>query len=311
MGMKSSVAVQSGRLNFVQFLILRLLERNALQRQLGHSRFDLANHDLASRGSDFAPNVSQRQRSFGSSTAENRYAGDLAHFLVAGTDLVARRDRRRAFYAETSELPMHIAPRSNTLHNFLAHITALVKVERAHLFGFLRQVTLPNIGPVERDARNNTLHLQRFAPHRCRTRGNQSLPRGVNIVWREPDVIRFLRRGLTAHHRAIQASAIAAAARRMRLERLQFGNFNARPIQDGPRPGSGQPQSSPAFADVLHLHVVHDDEVVEGRDDLLELATIRLDREHLALVVTSISPRIRPCGFSRKAYPPRPEARSR
>jgi hypothetical protein len=63
------------------------------------------------------------------------------------------------------------------------------------------------------------------------------------------------------------------------LQRLQFRNLNARSAHDGARLRSSYAQRSPQSADIGHFHVVHNDVVVKGRQDLLNLNAIGLHLE--------------------------------
>ena len=108
---------------------------------------------------------------------------------------------------------MHVAPRTNALHDLLPHVASFIEVKRAHLLGFLRQVALANIHAIERNAGHDALHLQRFAARWRRPSGNQRLPGFVNILGCEPEFVRFVLRILAAHHSAFHAVTVAIALR--------------------------------------------------------------------------------------------------
>src|SRR6202007_2550042 len=109
-------------------------------------------------------------------------------------------------------------------------ITPLVKVQGAHLFGLLRQVTLANVNTIEWNARGDALHFERLAAHWRGSGGNPCLPGLEHVLGIEPDFVRFPRRIFAANYRALHACAIAVTLRSPHLQRLPFCTRDFREI---------------------------------------------------------------------------------
>ncbi len=115
------------------------------------------------------------------------------------------------------------------------YIAAFIEIQRAQLFGFLRQITLANIHAIEWNARCNSLNLQRLAAGGRRSCSHQSLPRLVSVRRRKPYLVALRLHVFAANYRTLQTIAVALAHRRHHLQRLQLRNLNSRAIQELPR----------------------------------------------------------------------------
>src|SRR5258708_17884272 len=101
-------------------------------------------------------------------------AGDFANFLLPGQNLCAGREMLRTLGEESGELAVYRSTRADALDDLLPYITALVKVQRLRLFGFLRQITLTDIDTIPGTAGHDAPHFQSFKPHGACARRRQS-----------------------------------------------------------------------------------------------------------------------------------------
>src|ERR1700678_2045785 len=172
--------------------LLLLTGSGMSQRKPGHGCFSPANRDFLPRKSHLAPDVSQRNCVLAGRRAESSDAGDFSYFFFARNNFRVWLNFSNSFEQESAKFSMHIATRSNALHNFLSYVASLVEVERPRLLGLLRQVALADVYAIERNASGDALHFQRLAAHRSCTRSNQSLPGVVDILRSQPDFVRFV-----------------------------------------------------------------------------------------------------------------------
>lgn len=203
-------------------------------------------------------------------------AGEFAHLLVAGQN---RRSGSRSFAVqqETLQGTMHVAARTNPLDNFLAEITALGKVERAHLVRLLRQVAVANIDAIGRDALEHAQLLERIDTAGGRTRSRQGAPQLRYHARFRPDFKPIHQDALCGHDDdgmsapefLDQAQRLEVAARK--VERSQrFCRF--RPSDPNRCPGVAR----------LQRHLIHDDVAPEVRGQLFNLGLIDVEPQGFA-----------------------------
>ena len=169
----------------------------------------------------------------------------VATLVISPTSFSSRQnlrsssDRRRPFRQEPCELAMHVAARSNSLHDLLPHIASLIEVQGTRSARFPAADRARECPPHKRNASRDALHFQRFAAHRRSPGSNQCLPGFVNILGREPDLVGFFaahpRRELPCTRRnrsrnCIAESPSAAAA----SQEPQFPHAFKRPRDLGP-----------------------------------------------------------------------------
>src|SRR5216683_8262269 len=123
---------------------------------------------------------------------------------------------------------MHVAARTNALHNFLSDVTAFREVERVGLFGFLRQVALANVLTVTWNAEGDSLKLNCVRADWSCTRLQQCVPKRLKVGGCEPDFIGFVIFVRAAHHSTLQETALARTLNRKSLDELQLRNLNSR-----------------------------------------------------------------------------------
>src|SRR5216683_5100936 len=189
------------------------------------------------------------------------------------------------FEHKAGELAMHVAAGPNAVNNFLSDVTAFSEVERVGLFGFLRQIALANVLAVTWNAEGDSVKLNCVRADWSCTRLQQCVPKRLKVGGREPDFIGFVIFVRAAHHSALQATALARTLNRKGLDELQLRNLNSRCLQNVARLRTGEADDREFIAAIGDLHVVHDDVVIEGGENLLQLAAVGVNQDALAAVV--------------------------
>src|SRR5258708_16741935 len=81
-------------------------------------------------------------------------AGDFGDHASLGLDLAGL--RQRVLKLKAGEPAVYLSAGANALHDLLADVAALGKVQGLVLFGFLRQIFFPDILAVTRDSMHDT-----------------------------------------------------------------------------------------------------------------------------------------------------------
>jgi hypothetical protein len=150
---------------------------------------------------------------------------------------------------------VHSAPRANTLHNFLADVTAFGEIQRSFLVCFLRQVTLTYVLPITRDTGCNAEQLNCCRAYRFGAGIGKRLPQSLGVIGRTPQFIRFNQRTIAAHHSHTDLlPADFGEVKCLQLRKLKPGGFQE---LSGARPGD--PDGSQFVADIFGFDFVHDD----------------------------------------------------
>ena len=197
----------------------------------------------------------------------------MAGLRSVGKLQLSPRLRHRPVKLKVAQVAVHASARANALYNFLAKVAALVKVERTQLRGLLGQVALHNIDAIGGNALSDAECLKRGATDRHGARGADAGPELGQAGARHPkDEVRR-KHTVDALDGQIETVPLKPGALHGIREKRQ-----AQPLENfgGLRAGDSDGRLSACaagrlFAERHQLHIVHDDELVEVRQQLLEL----------------------------------------
>ena len=109
----------------------------------------------------------------------------------------------------------------------------------------------------------------------------QSIPELPHAGGRKPDLVRNLLSVFAAHQRALRA----LPRHRLHLQSLHLSNRESGRRQHVARFRPRNSQRRQLLAEIRDLNIVHDDVVVEGRENLLGLPAVGVHRDRLAAIV--------------------------